>query len=483
MRGIGLTSCRGAWWRIIAFTSIVFLGGCSLLHGGRSTAPTFGPAHLTPEQMQLQVMNFADAYAEAIAQAMEDSWTSGMSGHNRTRMMEINLGGVEAAMRIASSANPFTALLDMTVMVSLQRVVWEEYWLPYVFEEQGYDVLAALEMLERDAWDMANDALTPSQLENVRKMVVDIRDRYPNQTLVSNLRASDIAAERAQTFVDVQGEGSLWSLFALDPLANLNASTRELAQTRLFAERAFFYASRTPILLRWEALLLVDDSLRLPEARKAIAALDRASTALEQGAEVARHLETQLPIERVAAINQAAERLAQEREATMAQFFSGLTAERRSFLAALDEEHTRFQGTLKDLRGTVESTARLSDSLQTTIHSAKKLVGALQGEPNPEAPGHPFDINEYRAVADSTTQAIHELNKGLTSVQELLASPAWTQREAQLKSVADEGRAVVQGAIDQLFWRAVVVVALATLGLFVALAAARLIPSKARSIR
>ncbi|MGH7290611.1 MAG: hypothetical protein ACREJT_05335, partial [Myxococcota bacterium] len=452
------------------------------LHGARSTDVKIGPAGLTPGQLQLEVMGFADLYSDAISQAMEDSWTSGMPTQTRARMLELNLGGLEAAMRIAASPNPFTGLLDMTVMVSLQKLVWEEYWVPEVFQEQGYDMLAALEMLEREAWKIADDALSPDQVQAVRDMVVEVRKRYPHQVFVANLRASEIAADRAQSQLDVAGEGSFLSLFALDPLASLTPATRELAQTRLFAERAFFYASRMPILIRWEALLLIDNAVSLPEARSAMESIDRTSRALEQGAQVAQDLETQLPVEREAAINQIADRVTQQREAMISQVFSGITAERQSILAALDDEQLRLRGTLTDLRSTVEATSQLSNSLQTTIHSAKKLVGTLQGEPSADSTARPFDINEYRDVADSTADAVRELNKGLTSVQDLLASPAWSQRESQLKAVGVEGGALLHAAIDQLFWRALLVVALATAGLFVALAAARLVPSKPRSV-
>ena len=48
---------------------------------------------------------------------------------------------------------------------------------------------------------------------------------------------------------DTKGD-SVFSLFQVDPLSGLDPAVREIAQTRLFAERALFVAQKMPMLLR-----------------------------------------------------------------------------------------------------------------------------------------------------------------------------------------------------------------------------------------
>ncbi len=47
------------------------------------------------------------------------------------------LSSVENAVKIATSSNPMTALLDLMVLLTLQRQTWEEYWIPRVWGEDG----------------------------------------------------------------------------------------------------------------------------------------------------------------------------------------------------------------------------------------------------------------------------------------------------------------------------------------------------------
>jgi hypothetical protein len=54
------------------------------------------------------------------------------------------LVGLTVTTDIAASTNPGAALLDMTVYVTLKRMVWQDYWMPEVYGEAGRPVLDIL---------------------------------------------------------------------------------------------------------------------------------------------------------------------------------------------------------------------------------------------------------------------------------------------------------------------------------------------------
>ena len=64
---------------------------------------------------------------------------------------------------------------------------------------------------------------------------------------------------------------SVFNLLAIDPLAGLDPATRELANTRLFAERGMFLARHMPTLVRWETELLVIQTAEMPQMEKLLA--------------------------------------------------------------------------------------------------------------------------------------------------------------------------------------------------------------------
>jgi hypothetical protein len=70
----------------------------------------------------------------------------------------------------------------MLVLVSLNRMVWEEYWMPKVYGQLAADLVATLRRLEGDVWDLAAKVLTPAQRQELRDLLRAWRDKYPEKT-------------------------------------------------------------------------------------------------------------------------------------------------------------------------------------------------------------------------------------------------------------------------------------------------------------
>ena len=58
------------------------------------------------------------------------------------------------------------------------------------------------------------------------------------------------------------------------------------------------------------------------------------------------------------------------------------------------------------------------------------------------------------------------LNGLIGSLHELLAGPAWQNSSSQLTAAVSEGRATLEGVIDRVFWRAIILVMVLVAALF-----------------
>jgi len=444
----------------LLITMCAAVSACETTSSNRARA---GQTKLTPQQVQGELMAFADSYTALIVQA------AGRMTRDRRELRAVilraKLDNVQNAIIIAAGPNPVGGLLDMTVMVSLQRQVVEEYWVPEVFGEAGEPLASALTILEREIWRLVDQALPDESAEALRALIPVIRERFPGQVHVSAIRASDFAEDRQALVVNLQGGGNLLQLFQLDPLANLSPASQELAQTRLLAERGFFWAMRMPAILNWQIEDVILDTLDQPESQALVDASVRISEASAGLGDTAAEISEWLPEEREAAINQA---------------LDGLTREREAIVRTFENEEVRLRGLLGDVQQTVEATTTLSRSLTETVDATDRLVAGFRRDPDAEPPAvektrRPFDITDYQATAETVTETVRQLDGLVTNVDDFLGAPAWDDRVAQIQTALNESQAAAESLIDRIFGRAIVVVLLVAVPLLVARVGYRLI--------
>lgn len=428
----------------------------------------------SPEEIQSELMAFADTYTGVVAQLCNDLLLADDPIETRRVAIGVRNRMVSNALLIASSKNPVAALMDMAVMISLQRQVWEEHWGPVYFSDDRFEVVVGnLAMLERQIWDLAASVLSEEQTGALRLVVEQMQERHVGHVFVSSLRASDFAAERHESLLRIRGGASLLSLFGLDPLSNLSPTTRQIAESRLLGERMFFFAGRAPSLLRWQFEEAVLDLVSEPESQRLIASAELASDSARRAADVATDLSSRLTEERIAAIDQAAAMLGAEREAAIDQFFEGLSAEREALLGGLDEDHEQLRGTLTEVRGAIENATALSESLERTMRTSGELAQAVERLRNPDA--RPLDLAELDAVLVSATEGIRELHETILRANELVATLGAGEQSTALQTVLADGKASADAIIDRAFYRGLLLVAAVFGGMIVyRLATARL---------
>jgi hypothetical protein len=85
---------------------------------------------VTEAELQLELMSYADRYAAVVVQALEDVERMGPPPETRRAILGDAVFSAAAAFTIAADPDPQVALLDMVVMTTLGRMVYEDYWRP-----------------------------------------------------------------------------------------------------------------------------------------------------------------------------------------------------------------------------------------------------------------------------------------------------------------------------------------------------------------
>jgi hypothetical protein len=231
---------------------------------------------------------------------------------------------------------------------------------------------------------------------------------------------------------------------------------REVEQTRQLAERVFYFLQRMPELLSARVELLVMRSSQTPEMLATLASLQRASEAAASIAATAEALPATFAV---------------EREATLAQVSSELTAQRAGLVHDLETTREPVTELLEGTRRTAEASRAMSDSLAETLRVLDAFVGrfdrAGEGPEGPPAPGaatgdatgavapKPFDVTEYGAAAERIGVAARELGATITTLDRSLP---------EVQRVLEEAAARAERSVDHAFVRALQLLAAALAG-------------------
>jgi hypothetical protein len=278
------------------------------------------------KKLRLILMGFADTFISSVAEKGLELETQGLSQSQRRNITRTVLTSYAAVIDIASEVDIGTALLDMVVLVTLERIVWEEFWQPKVYGDLGIPMLNAFKRLEEEIWRVSDDYLTPQQQNELLALIQEWRAKNPEIKKVDFVRFSSFGTlEEKPSLARARQRGGL--------LAPLTETAKAMDEMRMTIERTLFRLSRGQLMVNIQALLLFVH-LEATGDRLVSTAMNRIST------------------EREAAFNQLMERFAQER---------------KNALGNLREELERAQDMLPQLKETIQE-------INTAFQSAEKLL-------------------------------------------------------------------------------------------------------------
>ncbi len=431
-----------------AVTGVLIMSACA---GQQSTDKLdstrleqgIGPGKLTPDQIGGEVRGFADTYVTLLFHVSDQLFETELSPQDRAIIAGMLLQTAYGVYTIASDANSIVSLLDMVVVVTLTRMVAEDNLGRFV-DEDSVEMVKITRQGEDEVWKIAELVLTEDEQHGMHVMIDAWREANPNVRQVSYVRFGDFAESRRQMHSTTRGARSLFGLFALDPMANLDPTTAEIERTRLLAERGFYFTKRLPMLLTATAAQVYFEIAATTEAemlrtnvKTVVDVAERLATTAEQAPD---DLAERIAVEREAAIIQIEGVIAAQREAAIVQIAETVRAEREALIASLESEEPRVQALLTELRQTIESTTRLVDAMTVFVP-----------EQPAEVQSEPVNIADVQAIVEQTTLAAEGLNTLVQSVDRALAPDDLQVRLEQLDLALSRVELRGQSLINRTF--------------------------------
>lgn len=389
-----------------------------------------------PVELQEQLLRFADNFTAATVGATAGLQRGGKP-IDRSESLAIRLLLASEALSVATGANALGNLVDMVVLTSGARMRVQDYWMPKVYGDSALPMVEALQKLEAQIWALADRVLKAPQRAELREAMEEWRKKAstPNGSLAAFASMGLIAeVNRSARTKTSSLSSSVFSLLDIDPLAGLDPATRELAQTRLFAERAIYIGQRMPQLIQWRMELVTLRTASIPEVRQAV---DNSTQLAAAGDRLSRVAE-QMPA-----------LIGSEREKVLAAFKSqqpGLTA------LAREMGQTMAQGT------------KMADSTDQALKTFHGVVAQFERDPSrPETrpDGEPFRIKDYAETATEIGLMSERLTTLLNALQPNLNPETFARLSAEADAVAARTQQRGQDLVDYAFRKALQLIAAA----------------------
>jgi hypothetical protein len=465
--------------RLLLASGLLFVtvsAGCKMVQKA-ADVPSNAVSAVTPEahkkkpvdpvDVQQSLLRFADEYSMRMMIGVE-KLRRGNEQVSSIETLQWKIAFSTETCAIASGPNAIANLLDMTVFVTAMRITIESHWLPVKFGESARPLFEVSKSAEEEIWRLTATVLKPEQQKELRQGIEAWHKANPLPESVLAARALGFATEVERTSkTEKPRPDSVFSLLRVDPLAGMDPAVREIAQTRLFAERALYVTQKMPMILRWQTELLADNALNQPAVLQLVANTTQLSASVERFALLAEKLPSQVSAEREAILKTLQE---QERQLTP------LINEIRQALNSGEQMSTSLNTTLVTFDalmkrfGVGEPSATSTAGTKTSQTSSTSAPGA---NPPPAAPtaavatppqpaaGGGFRIQDYTETAAQLDVTAKQLTELLRTLDQTLGSPNLAQLTAQVGPVVQQAQASSKEVVDYAFRKGLLLVGLA----------------------
>jgi hypothetical protein len=440
-------------------------------NAARSASLLSDSSRITIAELNALTNAFADRYMTYLSDAAEAMSKDNPNPIQRKLANDIRLIQVSSIYDIVTNADPYTQLLDLVLVVTLQSRQWiDEDQAEAQFGGRSRPLIDASRQAREDIWKIAGRVMKPEQLEVLDGMILDWRRRNPKVQMLSFVRFDDFAASRDKSMIaDVKSGGGL--------LAPVDEAKKAVDEVRLLAERAFFLGKRLPFLMQWQVRSTIDDALTsstLTQVSDSVPLVAKAIDRLPQ--DIAR--ERKAAFEDIARERKALiEDVARERKSLFEEFrntepiVTQLFGKYQNAIIETNKLSVNVKSLTNDMNAMLKQVSLASAALNESVLTMDKvfLAPGRNGPKDPNA--KPFDINEYTKSAMAMTVALKEASQVLLQAGQLVESPALLKPLQQSANLAtDTGSKVV----DAAFWRGIALI----VAFFVMLTLYRIVTAK-----
>ncbi|MGO8836241.1 MAG: hypothetical protein ACLQAH_04730 [Limisphaerales bacterium] len=377
-------------------------------------------------EVQQMLLRFADEYTTRMIFGI-DKLRRGTNAPDAAEILRWKITLATESCSIASGPKPVANLLDMVIFVTVTRMALADYWQPKVFGESTLPLLESAQSSEAEIWLIAGGILRPEQQTELRHAITTWYAQNPLPESVTAARALGFASQVAETDkANAAKPGSVFSLLGVDPLAGMDPAVRELAQTRMLAERALFVTQKMPMLLRWQTELLTLNSMATPAVQQMVSNSTQIAASAERFAAVAEKLPGQV------------------------------STEREEILKALQAQE-------KDVASLMTTGTAMSTSLNTTLTTFDALmkrfgVGETNSAGPPPTNAEPFRIQDYTATAAQLEATARQLTELLVTLDQTLGSTNLAKLTAQVGPVVQQAQSSGKEIVNYAFWKGILLV-------------------------
>ncbi len=427
---------------------------------------------MTEIELQLQLMSFADRFAAILADAVDDFEALAPSLELRYPVLGDAAYAMAAAFTIAAAPDPDLAVLDMTAMVTLGRIIYDEHYRKK-FGKKVEPIFKGYQMAENDIWRIASKVLKPDDQKELRTIIGTFRKKHPDLLSFSHIRFSDFEFETRKTLQAKTKKKS--GLFA-----SVEEATRQVEEIRLMTERGMFMASRLPLLAGIFANVWATAIIRNPEVKDIFDDLHRFSEVSDRMTTLVENMPGLLAKERDITIDLVVGEVSRLRQETISQVmnevsgWSDATLDKAMGKISIEREQaidqitktvdTQRQKIFEDLMAQEARLKGLMIELQKTLAAGNNLMGSATalskrlGFVTAEGDQDSFDIDAYQKTAAEVTASADRLNALVGTVDRLLQSQSLEKilplLDRSVKSVGKEGEKI----IDHTFRQAIMLI-------------------------
>ena len=443
----------------LALTTSVLAAGC--LAPGTRAAPrrekpvtgstdfsrSAASEKISSEELDEITNAFADRYRTLMEDAVAAIVKNNPDARARATAQRFLVESTTSAYDIVTNGDPFSQVLDLTIMVTLTSQVWidDDRATREFGAERAESLVSALRQAREEIWRIASRVFLPDQLAALDFMIASWRRDNRGVEDTSFVRFDDFAEQRGEGLIrDVASGGGLFQ--------PLNQAIDESVAYRKLGERIFYLAKRMPTLANWQTQAFADEMLAKEETKRALANLDGVSKSVETLGATVTQLAADVPkivAEERTAIFAEIDRRQKDIDSALGQVnaIAGEAAKAAADARAIADGVSPMLG---DAQKTLEAAQPTLDAVQRLAETSERLLGKvaeLKGPPVPPdpnaPPAKPFDIADYQKMLGDATVALGEANKLLENADSLAGSKS-------VKGLIDEVTHATEQRIESL---------------------------------
>lgn len=297
---------------------------------------------MDPVRIQGDIMGFADRFVTAMVEVYDELERRTPRTETKDIAHKLKTDMALGAISNAVNAHSITGLMDMVVMLQLQRQIAAGAWMKKTFGADADPLRNALTQEYADVHSLATRYLTDRQLAEVSQVTERWYRAHPALRYVSHVHLAGLPVPNAPPARPEEGPGSVFA-FLFNSTPKLDPAVREVELSRATSERMFFYLQRLPMLLQLQADDLYREMAAAPRFLRVLddvsavtASTTRFADASSRFTDIAGRYPQQLAEQRQQALQQVSSELTQQRDAAIRQMATSLRQEQQAFVSNLE---------------------------------------------------------------------------------------------------------------------------------------------------